>query len=85
MEILWILFKTLKLDPPNNSTILFLVTYPKKSRSQKQRLLHCVSCLLQANQPRCPSIGKQITKIGHMYTTVFSSSLKEDDIIKLQN
>ena len=89
-KIIWRFFKTLKIEPPYDPTILHLGTFPKKIKILiwKDIFAPVFTATLFAavkiwKEPKCPSVGEWIKKdVVHLiYTLEYYSAIKMIEIL----
>ena len=81
----WRFLKKLKIELPYDPAIPLLVIYPEKTIIQKES---CTTMFIAAlfaigrtwKQPKCPSTGKWIKKMWHIYTMEYYSAIKRNKI-----
>ena len=89
-KIIWRFFKTLKIEPPYDPTILHLGTFPKKIKILiwKDIFAPVFTATLFAavkiwKEPKCPSVGEWIKKdvVHIIYTLEYYSAIKMIEIL----
>ena len=89
-KIIWRFFKTLKIEPPYDTTILHLGTFPKKIKILiwKDIFAPVFTATLFAavkiwKEPKCPSVGEWIKKdvVHIIYTLEYYSAIKMIEIL----
>ena len=84
-EMLWQLFKNLKLELPYGPAIPLLGIYPEKTIIQKDT---CTPMFIAAlftiarswKQPKCPLTDEWIKKLWYIYTMEYYSAIKRNKI-----
>ena len=81
----WRFLKNLKIELPYNPAIPLLGIYSEKTIIQKES---CITMFIAAlftiartwKQPKCPSTDEWIKKVWHIYTMVYYSAIKRNEI-----
>ena len=86
----WRFLKKLKIEPPYDPAIALLGIYPRDSGVLFQRgtgtpmFRAALSTIDKVwKEPKCPSMDKWIKKVWYMYTMVYYSAIKRNEILPL--